>query len=85
MLNFTASVCVAATLALAQEAQSSAPLEQNAYFQSKTVMIPKDDKIHRGGEDSADSSAQMLAVADGVGGWSLQGINPGLFSRELTR
>ena len=56
-----------------------------AFFQSKTVIIPKDDKKHRGGEDSADSTDQVLAVADGVGGWVKKGINPGLFSAKLTR
>ena len=56
-----------------------------SFFQSKTVIIPHDDKIHRGGEDSADSTDTVLAVADGVGGWATKGINPGLFSAELTR
>lgn len=55
-----------------------------AFFQSKTVIIPHDDKKHRGGEDSADSSDTVLAVADGVGGWASKGINPGLFSTKLT-
>ena len=27
----------------------------------------------------------MLVVSDGVGGWAQRGINPGLFSRLLTR
>jgi len=56
-----------------------------AFFQSKSVIIPHDDKKHRGGEDSADSSDQVLAVADGVGGWVHMGINPGLFSMTLTQ
>ena len=54
------------------------------FFQSRTVIIPHDDKIHRGGEDAAASSDTVLTVADGVGGWALKGINPGLFSNELT-
>ena len=49
------------------------------------MIIPHDDKIYRGGEDSADSTDTLLTVADGVGGWALKGINPGLFSGELTR
>ena len=48
------------------------------------MIIPHDEKMHRGGEDSADSSDKVLIVADGVGGWTLQGINPGLFSQKLT-
>ena len=57
----------------------------DAFFQSKTVIIPKDETIKRGGEDSADSSDQVLTVADGVGGWALRGINSGIFSREVTK
>ena len=55
------------------------------FFESKTVMIPHDDKKYRGGEDSADSSDTALVVADGVGGWADLGINPGFFSSYLTR
>ena len=48
------------------------------------MIIPHDDKRYRGGEDSADSNDFILAVADGVGGWALRGVNPGDFSMELT-
>ena len=27
----------------------------------------------------------MMAVADGVGGWAEQGVDPGLFSKQLIR
>ena len=56
-----------------------------AFFQSKTVIIPKDKSIEKGGEDSADSSDGMLAVADGVGGWASRGVDSGIFSREVTK
>ena len=56
-----------------------------AYFEHKTVIIPKDETKFRGGEDSADSCDTALVVADGVGGWILQGINPGFFSTKLTK
>lgn len=52
-----------------------------AYFESKTVIIPHDDKIHRGGEDSAHVCDTLITVADGVGGWARHGVNPGLFSK----
>ena len=42
-----------------------------AYFEYKTVIIPKNVNMYRGGEDAADGSDTMLIVADGVGGWSL--------------
>jgi len=36
---------------------------------SKTILIPHDEKINRGGEDSAHVCDTLIAVADGVGGW----------------
>ena len=73
-----------ATAALALNALA---VEYNpgSFFQSKTVIIPHDEKKHRGGEDAADSNDYVLAVADGVGGWANRGVNPGLYSAELTR
>jgi hypothetical protein len=59
--------------------------EHGAYFESRTIIIPHDDKIHRGGEDSAHATDTMITVADGVGGWERHGVNPGLFSKLLTR
>ena len=56
---------------------------QTAYFVSKTIIIPHDDKKHRGGEDAAAHDHQILIVADGVGGWERHGVDPGLFSRAL--
>ena len=61
---------------------SAAP---DAFFQSKTVIIPKDQSIKKGGEDSADSSDNLLVVADGVGGWAELGVDSGKFSREVTK
>jgi protein phosphatase PTC7 len=55
-----------------------------AYFIHKTVIIPHDQKKHRGGEDAAAASDTVLVVADGVGGWARQNINPGLYSKLLT-
>ncbi len=49
------------------------------------MIIPHDDKKHRGGEDAADSCDTLLTVADGVGSWITRGVNPGLFSADLTR
>ena len=47
--------------------------------------LPHDDKAHKGGEDAFTASAQLMAVADGVGGWADQGVDPGLFSKQLTK
>ena len=58
---------------------------QESFFQSKTVIIPHDEKRYRGGEDSADANDFVLTVADGVGDWRELGVDPGDFSRALTR
>ena len=76
---------MAATLAVFSDASDFATqYNPGSFFQSKTIIIPHDDKRHRGGEDSADSNDFVLTVADGVGGWALKGINPGFYSLELT-
>mmetsp|Transcript_1884 Transcript_1884/g.3297 ORF Transcript_1884/g.3297 Transcript_1884/m.3297 type:complete len:450 (-) Transcript_1884:139-1488(-) len=69
---------------------SSTPLTEYAskpplQFVFGTHMIPHPDKAYRGGEDALFVSTDFNAagVADGVGGWSNQGIDPGLFSRQL--
>jgi hypothetical protein len=62
-----------------------AAVASGAYFESRTVIIPHDEKIDRGGEDSAHACDTLITVADGVGGWANQGVNPGLFSKKLTR
>ncbi|THF99135.1 hypothetical protein TEA_027882 [Camellia sinensis var. sinensis] len=36
-----------------------------------------------GGEDAYFVATQWLGVADGVGQWSLEGINPGVYAQEL--
>ena len=56
-----------------------------AFFVHKTVIIPHDEKKYRGGEDAAATSSHLLVVADGVGGWANSNVNPGLYSRLLTK
>jgi protein phosphatase PTC7 len=48
-------------------------------------MIPHDSKKHRGGEDAAATNDRCLVVADGVGGWASEGVNPAKFSRLLVQ
>ena len=47
--------------------------------------MPHDDKVHKGGEDAFTVSKTLIAVADGVGGWARRGVDPGLFSKQLTK
>ena len=65
---------------------SSSSTDNDSFrFVHKTVIIPHDQKKHRGGEDAAATSDQLLVVADGVGGWASKGVNPGLYSKLLTK
>jgi len=64
---------------------ASATFQPTAYFLSKTIIIPHDEKKYRGGEDAAASNQYMLVVADGVGGWGQHGIDPGKFSKSLVK
>jgi len=50
-----------------------------------SMMIPHPEKADRGGEDAVYASRQVMAVADGVGGWTNQGINPANYSRKLCK
>ena len=54
-------------------------------FRGGVSMIPHDEKVHKGGEDAFTASERLIAVADGVGGWANQGVDPGLFSKQLTK
>ena len=46
-------------------------------------MNPHYSKKAKGGEDAACILDNLLAVADGVGGWAESGVDPAIFSRKL--
>jgi protein phosphatase PTC7 len=46
-------------------------------------LLPHPDKAARGGEDAILLAGRIFGVFDGVGGWAEQGIDAGIFSREL--
>ncbi|XP_078441644.1 protein phosphatase 2C family protein isoform X3 [Wolffia australiana] len=53
-------------------------------LQSGAAMLPHPSKALTGGEDAYFlAHKEWLGVADGVGQWSFEGINAGLFAREL--
>ena len=54
-------------------------------FRGAVSMLPHDDKVDKGGEDAFTVSKTLIAVADGVGGWARRGVDPGLFSKQLTK
>ena len=54
-----------------------------SYFRFYAKNIPHHSKRHKGGEDAWVASSNILAVADGVGGWERHGVDSGLFSKQL--
>ena len=54
-------------------------------FRGGVANLPHDDKVYKGGEDAFTASEKLIAVADGVGGWARQGVDPGLFSKQLAK
>ncbi|EAS01026.1 serine/threonine phosphatase 2C (macronuclear) [Tetrahymena thermophila SB210] len=55
------------------------------YFDFSVQVLPHPDKIAKGGEDAYFADKNLLAVADGVGGWAEKGIDPAEYSRGLIR
>ncbi|KAG9451616.1 hypothetical protein H6P81_011581 [Aristolochia fimbriata] len=56
----------------------------NLVLSSGAAIIPHPSKAFTGGEDAYFMSKDnWFGVADGVGAWSLEGINAGLYAREL--
>ncbi len=54
-------------------------------FVGGVANLPHDDKVDRGGEDGWTASQKLIAMADGVGGWARQGVDPGLFAKQLCK
>ncbi|XP_024520774.1 probable protein phosphatase 2C 71 [Selaginella moellendorffii] len=63
-------------------------------FDESAVSLPQPAKTHnsackngeeaqRGGEDAFVTEGSWMGVADGVGGWAGEGIDSGMYSREL--
>lgn len=43
-------------------------------------MMPHPSKLDKGGEDAYYVHDNVVAVADGVGGWTNHGIDPAIYS-----
>ncbi|KAJ4978421.1 hypothetical protein NE237_009201 [Protea cynaroides] len=64
----------------------SSPVRSEVSFCIGTHLIPHPSKIDKGGEDAffvSSYNGGILAIADGVSGWSEQNVDPALFSKEL--
>lgn len=53
------------------------------YFNYGAKALPHIEKRDKGGEDAFCNSSEVLAVADGVGGWNEVGVDPRLYSQQL--
>jgi protein phosphatase PTC7 len=49
------------------------------------IVIPHPDKVEKGGEDAVLVKDRLIAVADGVGGWSDIGVDAGKYSKQLIK
>ena len=54
-------------------------------FNLGIYLNPNFEKRKKGGEVAASLADNMLAVADGVGGWITSGVDPAIFARKLCR
>lgn len=52
-------------------------------FEHYAANIPFPQKKDKGGEDAWYKNDYLLSVADGVGGWNNQGVDPAKYSRKL--
>ena len=57
------------------------------YFRGAAAMIPHPAKQEKGGEDAYfihnGEGSSTLGIADGVGGWASQGVDAGIYARQL--
>lgn len=70
----------------ARPAVGTAVLERSALKLSAALaMRPHINKVAKGGEDAALVLDRHLIVADGVGSWGDEGVDPSLYSRSLVQ
>jgi protein phosphatase PTC7 len=75
-------------LALTKSAEIKAEEEsakQVNVFNAGVFLNPHFEKRHKGGEDAATLSSNLIAVADGVGGWAANGVDPANYARRLCK
>lgn len=82
---FSAAAAAAAFVAPAAASAAAASVEATKLlrFNAAVALLPHPEKQKTGGEDAAFCAARSLAVADGVGGWALNGVDAGIFARQL--
>ena len=68
--------------AFSTTAQDTSSIRVNR-FKTGIFLNPHYQKRDKGGEDAAAITKNLIAVADGVGGWAESGIDPAIYSRKL--
>lgn len=74
---------------MSQEVEMTIEDNQNSsqanFLKAAVKNIPNINKAYKGGEDSHIVTENLIAVADGVGGWDKKDVDPGLFSEALCK
>ena len=65
--------------------QSFSSVSKVNNFRAGVCINPHFQKRHKGGEDAACLNSNLLAVADGVGGWAESGVDPAVYSKKLCK
>ena|SRR3990167_1043436 len=83
--RLTALVPIVPALASFVYQSSECSASNSNHFKFGEKMIPHPSKADKGGEDASFVSGNILAVADGVGGWNEYGVDPAIYSRQLCK
>ncbi|KAJ8908832.1 hypothetical protein NDN08_005536 [Rhodosorus marinus] len=67
------------------EYESTPPAAKSWKLETAVSNLPHPEKLEKGGEDAFFVLETAMGVFDGVGGWASQGIDPGLYSRKLSK
>lgn len=79
------TICFSALLFARAESNAYETESPGLEFRYGVKNIPHFEKVEKGGEDAWVAQSDLLVVADGVGGWADQGVDAGLFSKQLCR
>jgi len=61
--------------------------QENFGFETEVYVIPHPSKVDKGGEDAnfISGDGKAIGVADGVGGWSMHGIDPAIYAQSIMK
>jgi len=75
------------TRSIDEEIENKYKHGNNFLLNVKVSVIPHPSKIDKGGEDAffVAEDRKAIGIADGVGGWTLHGVDPAIFAQTLMR